>query len=200
VKILVIGASGQVGGAAACALKERGHKVLEASRSGEHRVDLTQPDSVQALFDAVGTLDAVVVGVGSVPFKPLPDLTRDDFLAGYLGKVQSQVDVVRLGTPHLADGGSFTLTSGVLAREPIATGVAASLANGAVEAFVLAAATELPRGIRINVVSPTVLVEATGYHASFPGFAQVSAATVGRAFVKAVEGVRTGQVHALDGQ
>ena len=114
--------------------------------------------------------------------------------------MQAQLDVVRIGTPYLADGGSITLTTGVLAREPIRTGAASAMANGALEAFVMAAAVELPRGIRINAVSPTVLVEATAYHPSFPGFTQVSAAAVGQAYVKAVEGFQTGQVYALDGQ
>ncbi len=91
-------------------------------------------------------------------------------------------------------------TGGVLSREPIRTGAASSAANGALDAFTMAAAVELPRGIRINCVSPTVLVEAPAYHPSFPGFTQVGAAAVGLAYVKAVEGVQTGQVYALDGQ
>ncbi|WP_375424784.1 short chain dehydrogenase [uncultured Friedmanniella sp.] len=197
-RVLVIGASGLVGGAAADALAEDGCEVLRASRSAELSVDITDPGSIQALYEQVGTLDAVVCAVGSVPFKPLGELSRDDFMAAYVGKVQAQLDVVQLGTPHLGDGGSFTLTTGILAREPIAAGAAASLANGAVDSFVLAAATELPRGLRINAVSPTVLAEATGYHSSFPGFAQVSAAAVGQCFVKAVRGVQTGRVFVLD--
>jgi NAD(P)-dependent dehydrogenase (short-subunit alcohol dehydrogenase family) len=197
-KIVVIGA-GHVGGAAVEALAARGHDVIAATRRSQPGVDATDPSSIETLFAGVGTVDAVVTALGSAPFKPLADLTREDLAAGYVGKVQTQLDVVRIGTPYLADGGSFTVTTGVLAREPIRTGAASSLANGALEAFVMAAAVELPRGIRINAVSPTVLVEATAYHPSFPGFTQVSAAAVGQAYVKAVEGVQTGQVYALDG-
>lgn len=199
VKVLVIGASGLVGGSAAEALEAAGCEVLRSSRSSDLPVDLRDPDSIEDLFRHVGQVDAVVVAVGSVPFKPLAELARDDFVSGFYGKAQAQVDVVQFGTPYVSDAGSFTLTTGILAREPIRTGAASSLANGAVEAFMMAAATELPRGIRINVVSPTVLEEATAYHASFPGFAQVPAATVGQAYVKAVKGVQTGQVFALDG-
>jgi NAD(P)-dependent dehydrogenase (short-subunit alcohol dehydrogenase family) len=198
-RILVIGA-GHVGGAAVEALQARDHEVIAASRSAKQAVDATDPSSIEALFAAVGSVDAVVTALGSAPFKPLADLSRDDFAAGYASKVQTQLDVLRIGTPYVADRGSFTLTTGVLAREPIRTGAASSLANGALEAFVMAAAIELPRGLRINAVSPTVLVEATAYHPSFPGFTQVSAAAVGQAFVKAVEGFQTGQVYALDGQ
>jgi NAD(P)-dependent dehydrogenase (short-subunit alcohol dehydrogenase family) len=202
-RTLVIGATGLVGGAAADALEAFGDEVLRASQSSELSVDVTDAGSIAALLERVttdGPLDAVVCAVGSVPFKPLGDLTAEDYLAAYRGKVASQVDVTRLATPLLADGGSITLTTGVLAREPIRTGAAAALANGAVESYVVSAAAELPRGLRINAISPTVLVEATGYHPFFPGFTQVSAAEVGQAFVKAVHGVQTGQVHALDGR
>lgn len=196
-RIAVIGASGHVGRAASAALAPR-HDVVGVSRSTVPSVDLTDPDSIRRLFDELGELDAVVSAVGEVPFKGLSDLSREDYLAGFRGKVLSQVDLVRIGIPHLRDGGSFTLTSGILAREPIATGVAASMANGAVDAFVLAVAAELPRGLRINAVSPTVLEEATAYHASFPGFIPASSHRVGQAFLKSVEGIVTGKVIRVD--
>lgn len=172
--------------------------MIAVSRSTAPAVDTTDEASIEALFAEVGEVDAVIVAVGSVPFKPVEELTRDDYRAAFLGKVLSQLDVVRIGTPFVRDGGSFTLTTGILAREPIATGAAASMANGAVESFVIGAAPELPRGIRINAISPTVLAEATGYHDAFPGFAPVASDVVGLAFVRAVEGVGTGRVLALD--
>ena len=196
-KILIVGANGLLGSAAVAALKGR-HEVIEASRSSEVSVDLAEPDSIRPMFDQVGTVDAVISCTGSVPFKPLAELTDKDFRSGFEDKVLGQVNLVQLGADYISDGGSFTLTSGVLAREPILTGAAASLANGALESFVMAAAAELPRGIRINAVSPTVLAEASGYHEFFPGFSQVPADEVGRAYVKSVEGIQTGQVFALD--
>lgn len=196
-KVLVIGATGLVGGAAADALEAYGDEVLRASKSSELAVDLTDASSIAALLEQVGTVDAVVCAVGSVPFKPFAELTAEDYLSAYRGKVAAQIDVVRLAVAHLVDRGSVTLTTGILAREPILTGTAAALANGAVESFVISAAAELPRGLRLNAVSPTVLAEATGYHAFFPGFTQVSAADVGQAFVKSVHGIQTGQVYAL---
>ena len=196
-KILIVGANGLLGSAAVAALKGR-HEVIEASRSSDVSVDLAEPDSIRRMFDQVGTVDAVISCTGSVPFKPLAELTDKDFRFGFEDKVLGQVNLVQLGAEYISDGGSFTLTSGVLAREPILTGAAASLANGALESFVMAAAAELPRGIRVNAVSPTVLAEASGYHEFFPGFSQVPADEVGRAYVKSVEGIQTGQVFALD--
>ena len=198
-KVLVIGGSGLIGGAAADALEAYGDEVLRASRSSGLHVDLKDPASIEALFEQVGSVDAVITAVGSVPYKPLTELTREDYLAGFYGKALAQLDVVRTGIPYVTDGGSFTVTTGILVREPIRTGVVSSVANGALEAFVLAAATGMPRGIRINAVSPTVLTEATAHHAAFPGFPQVPAATVAQAYVKAVKGVQTGKVFALDG-
>lgn len=195
-KILIIGATGQVGRTAVEALD--GHEIVSASRNGDPAVDVTDPSSIERLFAAVGQVDAVIVAVGEVPFRPLGDLGRDDYESAFRGKVLSQLDVVRIGTSYVRDGGSITLTSGILAREPIATGAAASLANGAIESFVLAAATELPRGIRINAVSPSVLEDAPAYHSSFPGFVTVSSHRVGQAFAKSVLGVQTGRVLAVD--
>ena len=196
-RILVIGHTGAIGSAVATALAGE-HEVIGASRSGGEQVDVDDDASVRALFDRVGDVDAVVTCVGSVPFKPLAELSTDDFLSGLTSKAVGQIRVVQLGTPHLRDGGSFTLTSGVLDREPIATGAAAAAANGALATFTMAAAAELPRGIRINCVSPTVLAEATHYHAFFPGFIPAPADRVAQAFVKSVLGVATGQVYPVD--
>ncbi len=193
-KVLVIGATGSIGGVVAATLDVRGHEVVRASRSGEQNVDVTDPASIRSLFERVGSVDAVVVAVGSVPFKPLTDLDRDDYLAAFTGKTLAQLDVVRVALDHVTDGGSITLTSGVLAREPIATGAAAAMANGALESFVITAAAEAPRGIRINAVSPDVLANSPGYFSTFPGHRPVTDDEVGQAYVRAVEGIVTGRV------
>ena len=193
-KVLVIGATGSIGGVVAATLDVRGHEVVRASRSGEQSVDVTAPASIRSLFERVSPVDAVVVAVGSVPFKPLTDLDRDDYLAAFTGKTLAQLDVVRVALDHVTDGGSITLTSGVLAREPIATGAAAAMANGALESFVITAAAEAPRGIRINAVSPDVLANSPGYFSTFPGHRPVTDDEVGQAYVRAVEGIVTGRV------
>lgn len=196
-KVLVIGANGHVGSAAVEALRPR-HEVIGVGRSSDPEVDVTDAGSIERLFERVGEVHAVITAIGSVPFRPLAELTREDYVAGFAGKVLSQLDVVRTGMRHLRDGGSITLTTGILAREPIATGAAAAMANGAIESYVMAAAAELPRGIRINAVSPSVLEEAEDYHDTFPGFVPVAADLVGQAFRKSVEGVQTGRVFAVE--
>ena len=196
-RTLVIGATGSIGGVVATTLESRGHEVVRASRSSDPGIDVTDPASVRAFFRAVGELDAVVVAVGSVGFKALTDLTRDDYLAAFTKKALAQIDVLSAALTHVRDGGSITLTSGVLAREPIATGAAAAMAYGALESFVITAAAEAPRGIRINAVSPDVLENSPGYHAAFPGHRPVTDEEVGGAYVRAVEGIISGRILAV---
>ncbi len=195
-RILLVGAAGTLGTAVHEVLGTRGHDVLTAGRSGgDLRYDITDPAQVRGLYDRAGRVDAVVSAAGQVPYKSFRDLTPDDYLSAFTGKVLSQIDLVRQGLPRIAERGSFTLITGVTTREPIVTGAAASMANGAVEAFVRAAAIEIAPQ-RINAVSPTVFTESLDHYGSFfPGMPPVDLADVAQAYVRSVEGPQTGQVY-----
>ena len=109
-----------------------------------------------------------------------------------------QVNLALAARDRLRDGGSITLIAGVLADAPIVGGSSASMVNGALESFVMAAAIEMPRGIRINAVSPTVFAESMGaYGPFFRGFDPVPVARAARAFSRSVEGRQTGQVYKV---
>jgi NAD(P)-dependent dehydrogenase (short-subunit alcohol dehydrogenase family) len=194
-KILVVGASGVLGSAIVAELAPR-HTIISAGRkSGEEQVDVEDYASVVALFERIGPVDAVVSAMGSVKFMPLADMTPEMMQVGIRSKIMGQVNLVLAGTPHVADRGSFTLISGILAQDPIVLGTSASMANGAIESFVIAASIELPRGIRINAVSPGVFVESMeGYGPFFRGHKPVPVADAALAFSKSVEGARTGQI------
>lgn len=196
-RVLVVGSTGMIGGHVADALAARGHDVVRASRSVDERVDLRDEDSISALFARIGDLDAVVSATGRAPFRPLGELTVHDYRAALEDKALGQIALVVHGAGHVRPSGSFTLTSGVLADQPIATGAAASIANGALNSYVVAAATGLPAGIRINAVSPNVLADSPGYHDSFPGFPPVATVDVVRAYIRSVEGVETGKVFSV---
>jgi NAD(P)-dependent dehydrogenase (short-subunit alcohol dehydrogenase family) len=193
-RILIVGSTGAVGSAAAKELGAR-HELIRAGRSGDIKVDLTDRASIEAMYTAVGKVDAVVCAAGHVHFGPLAQMTHDQFVSGLTDKLMGQVDLVLAGIAHVADGGSFTLTSGVLDRDPIRGGTNASTVNAALAGFVTGAAIELPRGLRINVVSPGLLqVSAKKYEGFFPGHEPVSSERVGLAYAKSVEGAITGKV------
>ncbi|MEU6217259.1 short chain dehydrogenase [Streptomyces sp. NPDC047022] len=199
-KIVLVGASGTLGRAVLETLRERGHEVITASRKdADIPLDLTDPASVTELYRRVGRVDAVASAAGTVPWRRMGDLTADDVRNGFEGKVLSQVELVRQGLRSVADNGSYTVITGILAREPILTGVVASLANGAVEAFVRAAAIEMPRGQRINAVSPTVFEESLdAYGDFFPGFTPVPVRRAAVAYVRSIEGHQTGQIYRVE--
>jgi NAD(P)-dependent dehydrogenase (short-subunit alcohol dehydrogenase family) len=200
VKVLHVGATGHVGEPVGAALRERGHDVVSAHRgSGEHPVDINDPESVRALYDEVGPgLDAVVVTAGSTPYAPWDELGREQLLAGLTSKFLGQVEVVRQGVATVREGGSFTLTSGILGREPVRTGSAAAAVNGALEAWVRATAGELWGRFRVNIVSPTVLTGSrAAYSSTMPGYPAVDGAEVGLAYVRSVESMDSGRVYEL---
>jgi NAD(P)-dependent dehydrogenase (short-subunit alcohol dehydrogenase family) len=185
--VLVIGATGTIGAAVASAL-EGDHRVVRASRGGTPRVDLAAPASVDALFSELEAVDAVVCCAASAPLTPLAD---DAFEPSLQAKLLGQVRVARAALSRLRDGGSVTLTSG---RIPEATPGSAggALVNAGLEAFVTAAAVELPRGLRINAVSPGWVRETLAALGLDPADG-TPVATVARAYVDAVVGSTTGQ-------
>jgi NAD(P)-dependent dehydrogenase (short-subunit alcohol dehydrogenase family) len=196
-RVIVIGATGTIGRAAADTLAER-HEVVRVGHSGgELQVDLESPASIQALFRAAAPFDAVVCCAGNATFKPLAELGDEGFALGLRSKLMGQVNVVRLGLAHVADGGSFTLTSGVLAREPMPGSAAISPVNAAVEAFARAAALELPRGLRVNVVSPPWVSETLETMGMDPA-GGVPARKLAAAYVRCVEGTMNGET--VDGR
>lgn len=191
----MIGATGDIGKAAYAQLSER-HELIKVSRNGgDIQADISDRSSIAEMYQKAGKVDAVVATVGNVHFGPLVEFTEDQFMAGLTNKVMGQINVVLEGLNNLNDGGSFTLTTGVLNRDPIRMGAGAATANGAIDGFVVGAAIEMPRGIRINAVSPGLLdVSEERYGEFFPGHEMVSAQRVGLAYVKSVEGPLNGKV------
>ena len=198
-KIILVGAAGDIGKAACKELGAR-HDIITVGRSsGMYQVDLADFAAVKALYQAVGTIDAVVSCAGDATFASLADLDPETFMVGLSQKVMGQVNLVLAGLDIIADGGSFTLTSGVLDRDPIRKGTNAATANGALAGFVKSAAIEMQRGLRINVVSPGMLdVSVERYGEWFRGHKPVSSRDVGLAYAKCVEGALTGQVVIVD--
>ncbi|WP_097302214.1 short chain dehydrogenase [Pseudomonas chlororaphis] len=197
-KILLIGANGTIGSAVDKELSQR-HEVIRIGRtSGDFQVDISDSASIRALFEKTGKFDALICAAGNVSFAPLGEMNAQHFALGLQDKLMGQVNLLLIGREFANDGASFTLTSGILNRDPIRSGASAALVNGAIDGFVRAAAIELPRGLRVNSVSPTVLVEAMDSYAPyFRGYKPVPGADVALAYAKSVEGLQTGQTYIV---
>ena len=191
-KVIVIGSTGIIGSAVVRALGGR-HQVVGASRHGEPRVDLQDQTSIEALFRAVGDLDAVVCCAGDASFKPLAHLTDQDFASSLNNKLMGQVRVIRAALPVVKAGGSITVTSGTAAQRPSRGAAVYSLINAALEGFVRAAALEAPRSVRVNAVSPP-WVDETLARLGLQAQEHLPAAQVAKAYVAAVEGKYQGAV------
>ncbi len=192
--ILVVGASGTIGGEIVKQL-EHENEIIRAGRNGaDIQVDLTSVDSIKNMYQQIGKVDAVINASGRATFAPLTQLTPEMNTTGIESKQKGQINLVLLGLDHVTDGGSFTLTTGVMMDDPIRQGASAAMANGAVKHFVKAAAIEMPRGIRINSVSPNAVEESwERLKHYFIGFKAVPARRVALAYVKSVYGAQTGQ-------
>ena len=197
-KVIVIGATGTVGSAVVKELAQRHEVIQVGASSGHYTTDFTDIAQVRALFRQTGKVDAVVVTSGALHFGPLAQITPEQFRIGLDSKLMGQVNVAQVALEFLNDGGSVTLTSGILSEVPIRNGASASMVNAAINGYVTGAAIELPRGLRINVVSPTVLEESMdSYGPFFIGFEPAKGSRVALAYARSVDGAQTGQVYKV---
>jgi len=199
-KIILIGANGTIGELVQTAMAGAGHEIVKVGRkSGDFQVDIESRESIRQLYQVVGSFDAVAVAAGEVVFAPLSQLTAENWQFSLGSKLMGQISLVQEAIPFINERGSFTLVSGVLNEEPIFAGVAGATVSGALEGFVRAAAVELPKGLRINVVNPTILKESEAHMGSFfPGVIPVEGWRVAQAYKRAILGVQTGRVYKVD--
>jgi len=190
-KIIVIGATGTIGRAVAEALATE-HEVVRASRRGDVKVDIEDPRSIEALFQRVRDVDAVVSCAGDGRFVPLAQLTDDDIAYSLRNKLMGQVNVIRQALRSVRQAGSVTVTSGVLAQRPMPGGAAISMVNAGLEGFVRGAAAEAARGVRVNAVSPPWIREILIALKMDPSQG-LPAVAVARAYVAAVTGRSNGE-------
>lgn len=198
--IIVIGASGMMGQAATTGLTR--HKLVTASQSGkgcDHKVDITSKASLRELYKTVGEFDAVVNAVGHCEYATFETMTDEQWAISIQNKLVGQINVVNVGLEFIKDGGSFTLISGINSIKPMPQFIADSTTSGAIDTFVKCVAPELPRGIRINSINPTILEESWElYKEMLRGFQPVPGKLVGKAFERSVEGFITGQTIYVD--
>jgi len=197
--VILIGALGKMGQAALTGLGN--HKVITAGRSGnvDHIVDITNEQSIRALYETVGHFDAVVNTVGFCEYATFTEMTEAQWMNTVMSKMMGQINLVRIGQEYIADAGSFTLVSGILNTKPIPFAIADATTSGAIDTFVKIVSLEMPRNTRINVVNPTVLAEAWDvYGEMIAGFQPVPGVLVGKAFERSVDGFINGEVIVVD--
>ena len=194
-KILIIGGSGTIGSTVSAHFAENHDVIIAGRNSGDVRVDMADAESLRAMFEKTGKVDAVICTAGDAKWAPFNDLCEDDFYIGIKSKLMGQVNLVRIGKDYVNPGGSFTLSTGILADHPVLMTTSAAMVNGAIHSFVKAACLELPAGIRINAVSSGLVEDAVAhYGAYFPGHNPIPMKKVVNGFVKSVAGAGTGEI------
>ena len=193
-KIIIVGATGTMGKHLASAFEKEHEVIRVGTQGGDIQVDITSTESIEKMFRKAGPFDALICTAGPSYVGPWKKMTDAEFRKGLEGKLMGQVNLVLIGQHYINPRGSFTLISGALTHEPVLNFANASAANGAVDAFVRAAAIELDNGIRINAVSPTVIEASPQYFPYFPGDIPVTMQQLEYGFRKSVFGAGTGQV------
>jgi len=189
-RIILVGASGRIGQEIDRGISTEHEVVRVGVTSGDVKCDYTNLDSIDVMYRQVGGADALICAAGrDSTFKPFDSLKDEDYRYGFERKFLGQVRLVTLGQHYLRDNGSFTLTSGFLSHYPNPSSIATGPLNAAVDTFVANTAALLPRGLRINVVSPAPVVDPGA-----EGKGRVTAEQTARSYIDAVQGSMTGQV------
>jgi NAD(P)-dependent dehydrogenase (short-subunit alcohol dehydrogenase family) len=194
-KLLIIGGNGTIGKKVVAHFSKK-HEIIIAGRtSGDVTVEIADSKSIKAMFESIGTVDAILCIAGEAKWASFDELTESDYYVGLKSKLMGQVNLVRIGKDYLNTGGSFTLTTGILADYPVAMTTSAAMVNGGIHSFVKAAALELKNDLRINVVSSGLVEDAVEkYESYFPGHNPIPMKKVINGYVKSVEGKGTGEI------
>lgn len=194
-KILIIGGNGTIGKKVSEHLATK-HEVIIAGRSsGDVQVDIADSDSIKAMFEIVGNVDAIVCIAGEAKWGVFDSLTEDDYYIGLRSKLMGQVNLVRIGKDYLNEDGSITLSTGILADFPVMSTASAAMVNGGIHSFVKAVALEMRTQCRINVVSSGLVEDSVHkYKDYFPGHNPIPMSKIVNGYVKSIEGHDTGQI------
>ena len=194
-KILIIGGNGTIGKKVSAHFAKKHEIIIGGRTSGDIIVDMADCKSIEAMFESVGQVDAIVCIAGEAKWAAFDSMTEEDFYIGLKSKLMGQVNLVRIGQKYLKAGGSFTLTTGILADHPVDLTTSPAMVNGAIHSFVKAATLELTNGIRINVVSSGLVEDAIDkYEAYFPGHNPIPMHKVINGYVRSVEGKGNGEI------
>jgi NAD(P)-dependent dehydrogenase (short-subunit alcohol dehydrogenase family) len=193
-KILIIGGNGTIGRKVNAHFSQENETIIVGKTKGDLIADIAESNSLKNMFEKIGKLDAIICAAGEAKWAPFDEMTEDDFHIGINSKLMGQVNLVRIGKDYLNPGGSITLTTGILADDPVHMTTSAAMVNGGIHSFVKAAALEL-RNLRINVVSSGLVEDAVDkYRDYFPGHNAIPMDKVVNGYIRSVQGLGTGDV------
>ncbi|MBT8309556.1 MAG: short chain dehydrogenase [Flavobacteriaceae bacterium] len=193
-RILIIGGNGTIGKKVSERLSDKHDVIIAGRSSGDVTVDFSDSTSIKEMFDKVGKLDAIVAIAGEAKWDKFENLSEDDFYIGIKSKLMGQVNTVRIGKEYLNPKGSITLSTGILADDPVDMTTSAAMVNGAIHSFIKAVALEL-EGIRINAVCSDLVEDSyEKYKDYFPGNTPVPMKKIVNGYLKCIEGKITGRI------
>lgn len=194
-KILIVGGNGTIGKKVSEHMAKKHEIVIAGRTSGDVKVDIADSSSIQAMFEEIGKVDAIVCIAGEAKWGAFDSLTEEDYHVGLNSKLMGQVNLVRIARNYLNENGSITLSTGILADFPVATTTSAAMVNGGIHSFVKAVALELRTQCRVNVVSSGLVEDSVyKYEDYFPGHNPIPMGKIVNGYVKSVEGHDTGLI------
>lgn len=194
-KILIVGGKGTIGKKVSEYFSQNNEVIIAGRKNGDVLVDISNSESIVEMFKIIGKIDAIICTAGIAKWAPFNEMTEEDYYIGLNNKLMGQVNLIRIGRDYLNQGGSVTLTTGILADDPVPMTTAAAMVNGAIHSFVKAVVLEIEKGIRINVVAPGLVEDsAIKFKAYFPGYSAIPMNRVVNGYIRSVEGKGTGEV------
>lgn len=194
-KILIIGGNGTIGKRVVKHFKQENEVLIAGRTSGDLKVDIADSQSIKAMFENSGKLDAIICVAGEAKWDDFDKLSEEDYYIGIKSKLMGQVNLVRIGQHYLNPKGSITLSTGILADDPVVKTTSAAMVNGGIHSFVKAVALEIENGIRINVVSSGMVEDAYDkYKDYFPGHNPIPMKKMVNGFVRSVKGKGNGEI------
>jgi len=194
-KLFIIGGRGTIGKKVTEYFTQKYEVLVGGRNSGDIKIDIADQESIEKAFEQVGKVDAILCIAGEARWNDFDELTEEDYYIGIKSKLMGQVNIVRIGRKYLNQGGSITLSTGILADDPVIKTTSAAMVNGAIHSFVQAVDLEIENCIRGNVVSLGLVEDAyEKYKDYFPGHVPITMQEAVAAYAKSVEGKKRGEI------
>ena len=194
-RILIIGGNGTIGRTITEHYSKENDVLVAGRTSGDITIDIADSESIKNGLAQAGKMDAIICIAGEAKWAEFNELTEDDYYIGLKSKLMGQVNLVRIGKDYLNPNGSITLSTGILADDPVVKTTSAAMVNGGIHSFVQAVALEIENGIRVNAVSLGMVEDAyEKYKNYFPGHNPVPMTKVLNAYVRSVNGKDNGKI------